>query len=143
MGQDIRDRFSGAVEAFSRRNASSSARHGEHTRHRSEDAPSSKDVVFVFHIDLLIPHSSLCSVLPPSYTHRHTHQHSISQTRSERQFAWLHSHILRIYIIICIYCRGVRVQFSQHSSDEFNVHLKIDFKKSIVFLIIKKLNSNA
>ncbi|CAI9107600.1 OLC1v1006991C1 [Oldenlandia corymbosa var. corymbosa] len=45
VGQDIRDRFSGAVEAFSRRNATSSGRHGEHSRHRtSEDVPSSKDV---------------------------------------------------------------------------------------------------
>ncbi|XP_073292300.1 casein kinase 1-like protein 10 isoform X1 [Primulina huaijiensis] len=45
VGQDIRDRFSGAVEAFSRRNISGSGRHGEHPRHRtSEDVPSSKDV---------------------------------------------------------------------------------------------------
>ncbi|GER24944.1 casein kinase I [Striga asiatica] len=46
VGHDIRDRFSGAVEAFSRRNtATSSGRHGEHSRHRtSEDMPSSKDV---------------------------------------------------------------------------------------------------
>ncbi|CAA0832187.1 casein kinase I [Striga hermonthica] len=45
VGQDIRDRFSGAVEAFSRRNATSSGRHGETSRHRtSEDIPSSKDV---------------------------------------------------------------------------------------------------
>ncbi|XP_022873510.1 casein kinase 1-like protein 11 [Olea europaea var. sylvestris] len=45
VGQDIRDRFSGAVEAFSRRNPAGSGRHGEHSRHRaSEDAPSSKDV---------------------------------------------------------------------------------------------------
>ncbi|XP_027094787.2 casein kinase 1-like protein 10 [Coffea arabica] len=44
VGQDIRDRFSGAVEAFSRRNASSSGRHAEHSRHRSDDIPSSKDV---------------------------------------------------------------------------------------------------
>lgn len=52
VGQDIRDRFSGAVEAFSRRNATSSGRHGEQSRHRtSEDVPSSKDVVFV------LPHS--------------------------------------------------------------------------------------
>ncbi|GAA0138554.1 non-receptor serine/threonine protein kinase [Lithospermum erythrorhizon] len=44
-GQDIRERFSGAVEAFSRRHASSSGLHGEHSRHRtSEDMPSSKDV---------------------------------------------------------------------------------------------------
>ncbi|KAK2984597.1 hypothetical protein RJ640_029103, partial [Escallonia rubra] len=45
VGQDIRDRFSGAVEAFSRRNASGPGQHGEHHRHRtSEDLPSSKDV---------------------------------------------------------------------------------------------------
>ncbi|PIN03495.1 Non-specific serine/threonine protein kinase [Handroanthus impetiginosus] len=47
VGQDIRDRFSGAVEAFSRRNATGHGhgRHGEHSRHRtSEDVPSSKDV---------------------------------------------------------------------------------------------------
>ncbi|XP_051141711.1 casein kinase 1-like protein 10 [Andrographis paniculata] len=45
LGQDIRDRFSGAVEAFSRRNASSSGRHGDYSRRRtSEDVPSSKDV---------------------------------------------------------------------------------------------------
>ncbi|XP_009612125.1 casein kinase 1-like isoform X1 [Nicotiana tabacum] len=45
VGQDIRDRFSGAVEAFSRRNTSAAGRHGEHSRHRtSEDVPSSKDV---------------------------------------------------------------------------------------------------
>ncbi|KAK3028137.1 hypothetical protein RJ639_038998 [Escallonia herrerae] len=45
LGQDIRDRFSGAVEAFSRRNASGPGQHGEHHRHRtSEDLPSSKDV---------------------------------------------------------------------------------------------------
>ncbi|CAI9776674.1 unnamed protein product [Fraxinus pennsylvanica] len=45
VGQDIRDRFSGAVEAFSRRNPAGSGRHGEHSRHRApEDVPSSKDV---------------------------------------------------------------------------------------------------
>ncbi|KAG5587351.1 hypothetical protein H5410_047785 [Solanum commersonii] len=45
VGQDIRDRFSGAVGAFSRRNASSSGRHGEHSRNKtSDDIPSSKDV---------------------------------------------------------------------------------------------------
>ncbi|KAL2530303.1 casein kinase I [Forsythia ovata] len=43
--QEVRDRFSGAVEAFARRNGSSSGIHGDHSRHRStEDAPSSKDV---------------------------------------------------------------------------------------------------
>ncbi|GFP82941.1 casein kinase i isoform delta-like [Phtheirospermum japonicum] len=45
VGQDIREKFSGAVEAFSRINVTSSGRHGEHSRHRtSEDGPSSKDV---------------------------------------------------------------------------------------------------
>ncbi|XP_019165298.1 PREDICTED: casein kinase 1-like protein 11 [Ipomoea nil] len=43
-GLDIRDRFSGAVEEFSRRNASGSGRHGDHSRHKSDDVPSSKDV---------------------------------------------------------------------------------------------------
>ncbi|KAL8048204.1 hypothetical protein ABFS82_07G048800 [Erythranthe guttata] len=43
--QDVRDRFSGAVEAFARRNGSSTALHGDHSRHRStDDSPSSKDV---------------------------------------------------------------------------------------------------
>ncbi|TMW96429.1 hypothetical protein EJD97_007369 [Solanum chilense] len=45
VGQDIRDRFSGAVEAFSRRNASGTGKHGEHSRQKtSEDMTSSKDV---------------------------------------------------------------------------------------------------
>ncbi|XP_055829502.1 casein kinase 1-like protein 6 isoform X1 [Solanum dulcamara] len=45
VGQDIRDRFSGAVEAFSRRNISGTGKHGEHSRHKtSEDMTSSKDV---------------------------------------------------------------------------------------------------
>ncbi|KAA8543385.1 hypothetical protein F0562_021120 [Nyssa sinensis] len=45
VGQEIRDKFSGTVEAFSRRNASGSGRHGDQSRHRtSEDVPSSKDV---------------------------------------------------------------------------------------------------
>ncbi|XP_044499821.1 casein kinase 1-like protein 10 [Mangifera indica] len=44
-GQEVRDRFSGAVEAFVRRNASGHGLHGDHSRHRaSEDVPSSKDV---------------------------------------------------------------------------------------------------
>ncbi|PIN20223.1 Casein kinase (serine/threonine/tyrosine protein kinase) [Handroanthus impetiginosus] len=43
--QEVRDRFSGAVEAFARRNGSSAVLHGDHLRHRSsEDVPSSKDV---------------------------------------------------------------------------------------------------
>ncbi|KAL8089124.1 casein kinase 1-like protein 10 isoform X1 [Apium graveolens] len=45
VGQDIREKFSGAVEAFSRRNTSAHGRHGEQSRHRtSEKVPSSKDV---------------------------------------------------------------------------------------------------
>lgn len=44
--QDFRERFSGAVEAFSRRNGSGHGLHGDTARHRSTDnAPSSKDVV--------------------------------------------------------------------------------------------------
>jgi serine/threonine protein kinase len=46
-GQEIRDKFSGAVEAFSRRNTSVPTRHAEHSqhaRHRTlEDIPSSLD----------------------------------------------------------------------------------------------------
>ncbi|KAK9931191.1 hypothetical protein M0R45_018479 [Rubus argutus] len=43
--QDFRERFSGAVEAFSRRNGSGHGLHGDTARHRSTDnAPSSKDV---------------------------------------------------------------------------------------------------
>ncbi|XP_062167420.1 casein kinase 1-like protein 10 [Alnus glutinosa] len=45
VGQEIRERFSGAVEAFSRRNGSGHGLHGDHSRHRSsDDVPSSKDV---------------------------------------------------------------------------------------------------
>ncbi|MCD7463038.1 Casein kinase 1-like protein 6 [Datura stramonium] len=45
VGQDIRDRFSGAVGVFARRSASGSGRHEEHSRHKtSDDIPSSKDV---------------------------------------------------------------------------------------------------
>ncbi|KAF2285478.1 hypothetical protein GH714_004775 [Hevea brasiliensis] len=47
VGQEIRDRFSGAVEAFARRNGSGHALHGDHSRHRStDDVPSSKAVYF-------------------------------------------------------------------------------------------------
>ncbi|CAL9023483.1 unnamed protein product [Prunus brigantina] len=45
VGKEIRERFSGAVEAFSRRNTSGSSPRQDHLKHRSfEDAPSSKDV---------------------------------------------------------------------------------------------------
>ncbi|KAL1546603.1 Casein kinase 1-like protein 9 [Salvia divinorum] len=44
-GQDLREKFSGAVEAFSRRNATSTGRYGEQSRDRtSEDVPSSMNV---------------------------------------------------------------------------------------------------
>ncbi|WOK96276.1 casein kinase 1-like [Canna indica] len=36
-GQDIRDRFSGAIEAFARRNASGSGHHAEHSKHKIAD----------------------------------------------------------------------------------------------------------
>ena len=48
-GQDIRDRLSGAVELFSRRNSPGHGPHTEHSRHRSsDDVPSSKDAVSIF-----------------------------------------------------------------------------------------------
>ncbi|KAG0460549.1 hypothetical protein HPP92_020846 [Vanilla planifolia] len=37
VGQDIHDRFAGAVEAFARRTATGSARHGEHSKHKTLD----------------------------------------------------------------------------------------------------------
>ncbi|KAI7743607.1 hypothetical protein M8C21_000806, partial [Ambrosia artemisiifolia] len=43
-GQDIRDRISGAVEAFSRRNLSGGARQGSRNK-VADDVPSSKDVL--------------------------------------------------------------------------------------------------
>lgn len=47
MKQEVRDRFSGAVESFTRRNGSSSGLHGDHQpRHRSsENVTPSKDAV--------------------------------------------------------------------------------------------------
>jgi hypothetical protein len=48
VGQEVRDRFSGGVEAFARRNSSGHALHSDQSRHRSsDDAPSSKDVVSI------------------------------------------------------------------------------------------------
>ncbi|KQJ97080.1 casein kinase 1 isoform X1 [Brachypodium distachyon] len=46
VGQDIRDRFTGAVEAFARRN-SGNGRHGDHSRHKSlaESFMSSREAV--------------------------------------------------------------------------------------------------
>ncbi|KAL7602320.1 casein kinase 1-like protein 10 [Lactuca sativa] len=44
--QEVRDRFSGAVESFTRRNGSSSGLHGDQSRHRSsENVTPSKDAV--------------------------------------------------------------------------------------------------
>ncbi|RVW53784.1 Casein kinase 1-like protein 6 [Vitis vinifera] len=44
-GQEIRDRFSGAVETFPRRNAFGSGLHSDHSKNRTSDGvPSSKDV---------------------------------------------------------------------------------------------------
>ncbi|XP_027367912.1 casein kinase 1-like protein 11 isoform X4 [Abrus precatorius] len=44
-GPEIRDRYSGAVEVFARRNGSGLGLYGDHSRHRSsDDIPSSKDV---------------------------------------------------------------------------------------------------
>ncbi|XP_050218798.1 casein kinase 1-like protein 10 [Mercurialis annua] len=55
VGQEIRDRFSGAVEAFARKNGSGHALQADHSRHRSSGgAPSSKDV----HLDSDRPQSS-------------------------------------------------------------------------------------
>ncbi|XP_043691574.1 casein kinase 1-like protein 10 isoform X6 [Telopea speciosissima] len=44
VGQEIRDRFSGAVEAFARRNNSGSGLHGDHSKHKNSEDVSSKDV---------------------------------------------------------------------------------------------------
>ncbi|KGN61593.1 casein kinase 1-like protein 10 isoform X1 [Cucumis sativus] len=45
VGQDLRDKFSGPVEAFARRNGTGIGLHSDHSRHRSsDDVPSSKDV---------------------------------------------------------------------------------------------------
>lgn len=44
--REVRDKFSGAVEAFGRRNGSPAVVHGDHPRHRpAEDVPSPKVVV--------------------------------------------------------------------------------------------------
>ncbi|KAG5400506.1 hypothetical protein IGI04_015113 [Brassica rapa subsp. trilocularis] len=46
VGQDLRGRFSGAIEAFTRRNVSSQGAHGDRSRHRSsDDVPSSSKEV--------------------------------------------------------------------------------------------------
>lgn len=46
VGKDIREKFSGAVEAFSRRNPAGSSPHVDHVKQRSfEDVPVQKDMV--------------------------------------------------------------------------------------------------
>lgn len=61
VGQEIRDRFSGAVEAFSRRNGSGHGLHGDQSRHRSsDDVPSSKDVVCSCMLQYAIFRHSFC-----------------------------------------------------------------------------------
>ena len=45
-GKEIREKFSGAVEAFSRRNPTSPSPRGDHSKHRSfEEVAVHKDVV--------------------------------------------------------------------------------------------------
>ncbi|XP_077250752.1 casein kinase 1-like protein 10 isoform X2 [Tasmannia lanceolata] len=44
VGQELRDRFSGAVEAFSRRNSAGSGLHGDHSKHKILEETSSKEV---------------------------------------------------------------------------------------------------
>ncbi|MQL86356.1 hypothetical protein Taro_018893 [Colocasia esculenta] len=60
VGQEIRDRFSGAVEAFARRNGSGSGHYGDHSKHKiPETVPtSSKEAVSVI---FLYPLSSFSS----------------------------------------------------------------------------------
>ena len=49
VGKEIREKFSGAVEAFSRRNPANASPCGDHTKHRSfEDVPVQKDLVILF-----------------------------------------------------------------------------------------------
>lgn len=46
VGKEIRDRFSGAVEAFSRRHVSGSSPRNDLSKYRTyEEVPSSKDAV--------------------------------------------------------------------------------------------------
>ncbi|XP_020677800.1 casein kinase 1 [Dendrobium catenatum] len=45
VGQEIRDRFSGAVEALTRRGGSGAGHHGDHSKHKTLEDTSSKEVV--------------------------------------------------------------------------------------------------
>ncbi|RDX68651.1 Casein kinase 1-like protein 6, partial [Mucuna pruriens] len=50
IGKEIREKFSGAVEAFSRRNPAASPGPRDHNKHRSyEDVPAQKDLHYVQH----------------------------------------------------------------------------------------------
>ncbi|XP_057423308.1 casein kinase 1-like protein 10 [Lotus japonicus] len=50
VGKEIREKFSGAVEAFSRRNHTSASPHVDHARHRTyEDVPVHKDLHYTQH----------------------------------------------------------------------------------------------
>lgn len=63
MGQEIRDRFSGAVEAFARRNNSGSGIPGDQSKHRVDDiASSSVDAVSTFNIFFFF-HRYVCMTL--------------------------------------------------------------------------------
>ncbi|KAK9672889.1 hypothetical protein RND81_12G132600 [Saponaria officinalis] len=44
VGHEIRDKFSGDVDAFARRNAQGSSSQRDHSHHRSLDSPPSKDM---------------------------------------------------------------------------------------------------
>ncbi|OWM71668.1 casein kinase 1-like protein 10 [Punica granatum] len=44
VGQEIRDKLSGAVEVFTRRNASGAGVHGDHSKHKAPEDGPSKDV---------------------------------------------------------------------------------------------------
>lgn len=45
VGQEIRDKLSGAVEVFTRRNASGAGMHGDHSKHKAPEDGPSKDLV--------------------------------------------------------------------------------------------------
>lgn len=68
VGQDIKERFSGAIEAFARRNASA-GRHGEPSRHRTlEDVNLSRDMVrFTFPLIHSPPILAFCRALLCNY----------------------------------------------------------------------------
>lgn len=46
VGQEIRDRFSGAVEALTRRGGSGAGHHGDHSKHKALEDTSSKEASY-------------------------------------------------------------------------------------------------